>query len=295
LNKVIGVGGIPRGKITEIFGKESSGKSSLTYQIMGYAQKMFDEPVALLDVENAATPEYLTKMGVDVKNNFLLVTPDTGESAFDILLDLAASNRFSMIVVDSVAMMIPSTELEGEMADQQVGLQARMIGKGLRKLNNNLGKKRRTAIVFINQIRSKVGAMSFGPQTDTPGGHSLKFNSSLRIEVTNIGKEKRGDVHVGNNLRLKTVKNKLAPPFRTCQTQFLFNVGFSKELEILEECLDLGIVKKKKTTFFYGDTKLGVGKNQTIEYLKDNSDLCSELESFINQKPEEMELDNEEE
>ncbi|OGO07058.1 MAG: recombinase RecA, partial [Chloroflexi bacterium RBG_13_56_8b] len=253
LDLALGVGGIPRGRITEIFGPESSGKTTLAQHIIAEAQKL-GGTVAYIDAEHALDPSYAANCGVNV-DELLISQPDTGEQALEITEALVRSGAVDVIVIDSVAALVPQAEIEGQMGDAHVGLQARLMSQALRKLAAAIGKSG-TAVVFINQLREKVGII-FGNPEVTPGGRALKFYSSVRIDLRRIETIKQGDVAIGNTVRAKVVKNKIAPPFKTAQFDIMFDHGISQEGNLIDLGAELGIVKKSGAFFSYGDVRLG--------------------------------------
>ncbi len=277
LDLALGVGGIPRGRVTEIFGPEGSGKTTLAQHVVAEAQKR-GGTAAYIDVENALDAAYAKQCGVNVED-MLISQPDTGEEALDITEALVRSTAVDIIVIDSVAALAPRVEIEGEMGDAHVGLQARLMSQALRKLCSAIGKSG-TAVVFINQLREKVGVM-FGNPEVTPGGRALKFYSSVRIDLTRIETLKQGNVAVGSRVRAKVVKNKVAPPFRNAEFDIMFGVGISHQGEIIDLGTELGIVKKSGAFFSYGDTRLGQGKENARDFLKQNPELAGEIEKAI--------------
>ena len=277
-------GGWPKGRIIEVYGPESSGKTTLTLHATAEFQKS-GGTVAFVDAEHALDPEYARKLGVDV-DNLLLSQPDSGEQALEIVEALVRSGGVDLIVVDSVAALTPRAEIEGSMGDAQMGLQARLMSQALRKLTA-ITNKTGTTIIFINQIRMKIGVMFGNPETTT-GGNALKFYSSLRVEVrkgkkleSGTGDDKEAD---GNEMRVKVVKNKVAPPFRTAQVDIMFNEGISREGDLIETGTKLGIVEKAGAFYSYAGTKLGQGKLKAINFLKSNLDLAAEIEKVIREK-----------
>lgn len=277
LDLAIGIGGIPRGRITEIFGPESSGKSTLAQHIIAEAQKL-GGTVAYIDVEHALEPSYAAHCGVNVED-LLISQPDTGEEALEITDHLVRSGAVDIIVVDSVAALVPRAEIEGEMGDAFVGLQARLMSQALRKLTAAISKSH-TAVVFINQLREKVGIV-FGNPEVTPGGRALKFYSSLRIDLRRIESIKQGTEVIGNRVRAKVVKNKVAPPFRSAEFDIMFDRGISKEGDLVDLGAQLGIIKKTGAFFSYGDNKLGQGRENSKEFLKQHTDIAQEVEQKI--------------
>jgi recombination protein RecA len=277
LDLALGVGGIPRGRITEIFGPESSGKTTLAQHIIAEAQKL-GGTVAYIDAEHALDPSYAANCGVNV-DELLISQPDTGEQALEITEALVRSGAVDVIVIDSVAALVPQAEIEGQMGDAHVGLQARLMSQALRKLAAAIGKSG-TAVVFINQLREKVGII-FGNPEVTPGGRALKFYSSVRIDLRRIETIKQGDVAIGNTVRAKVVKNKIAPPFKTAQFDIMFDHGISQEGNLIDLGAELGIVKKSGAFFSYGDVRLGQGRENAKHYLKENPELAEKIEQQV--------------
>ncbi|MCE1245669.1 MAG: recombinase RecA [Firmicutes bacterium] len=277
LDIALGVGGIPRGRVTEIFGPESSGKTTLALQIIAETQKM-GGIAAFIDVEHALDPEYSRNIGVDIENLFVS-QPDTGEQALDIVESLVRSNALDIIVIDSVAALVPAAEIEGEMGDMQVGLQARLMSKALRKLTSVISKTK-TATIFINQIREKIGVM-FGPTETTPGGRSLKFYCSVRLDVRRQDAIKQGGDTIGNRVKVKVVKNKVAPPFKQADFDILFGRGISREGSIIEAGLEYAIVKRSGSYYSYGDVKLGQGVDNTRTFLETHPEITAEITAKV--------------
>jgi recombination protein RecA len=277
LDLALGVGGIPRGRITEIFGPESSGKTTLAQHIIAEAQKL-GGTVAYIDAEHALDPTYAANCGVNV-DDLLISQPDTGEQALEITEALVRSGAVDVIVIDSVAALVPQAEIEGEMGDAHVGLQARLMSQALRKLAAAIGKSG-TAVVFINQLREKVGVV-FGNPEVTPGGRALKFYSSVRIDLRRVESIKQGNDTIGSLVRAKVVKNKIAPPFRSAQFDIMFDHGISKEGNILDLGAELGLVKKNGAFFSYGDIRLGQGRENAKQYLEQNPECAQEIERQI--------------
>lgn len=273
LDIALGIGGVPRGRVTEIYGPEASGKTTLALQIIAEAQKM-EGIAAFIDVEHALDAEYAKRIGVDIENLFVS-QPDTGEQALEIVDSLVRSNAVDIVVIDSVAALVPTAEIEGEMQDQQVGLQARLMSKALRKLTGSISKTK-TATIFINQIREKIGVMFGNPET-TPGGRALKFYSSMRLEVRRQDNITRNGENVGNRVKVKVVKNKMAPPFKQCHFDILFGTGIFREGSILEAALEYDIVKKSGSWFSYGDAKLGQGQENSAAYLAAHPEITDDI------------------
>jgi recombination protein RecA len=277
LDMALGVGGIPKGRITEIFGPESSGKTTLAQHIIAEAQKL-GGTVAYIDAEHALDPSYAANCGVNV-DDLLISQPDTGEQALEITEALVRSGAVDVIVIDSVAALVPQAEIEGQMGDTHVGLQARLMSQALRKLAAAIGKAG-TAVVFINQLREKVGII-FGNPEVTPGGRALKFYSSVRIDLRRTETLKQGDAAIGSVVRAKVVKNKIAPPFKTAQFDIMFDHGISKEGNLIDMGVELGIVKKSGAFFSYGDVRLGQGRENAKQYLNENPKLAEEIEQQV--------------
>ena len=277
LDLALGIGGIPKGRITEIFGPESSGKTTLAQHIIAEAQRL-GGTVAYIDAEHALDPSYAANCGVNV-DDLLISQPDTGEQALEITEALVRSGAVDIIVVDSVAALVPQAEIEGQMGDAHVGLQARLMSQALRKLAAAIGKAG-TAVVFINQLREKVGII-FGNPEVTPGGRALKFYSSVRIDLRRIETIKQADAAIGSVVRAKVVKNKIAPPFKMAQFDIMFDHGISKEGNLIDMGVDLGIIKKSGAFFSYGDVRLGQGRENAKHYLSGNPELAEEIEQQV--------------
>ncbi|MFH0846893.1 MAG: recombinase RecA [Chloroflexota bacterium] len=277
LDLALGVGGIPKGRVSEIFGPEGSGKTTLALHIIAEAQKLGGR-AAYIDVEHALDPTYAGNLGVNV-DEMLISQPDTGEEALDITEALVRSNAVDVIVIDSVAALVPRVEIEGEMGDTHVALQARLMSQALRKLVAAIGKSG-TAVVFINQLREKVGIV-FGNPEVTPGGRALKFYSSIRIDLTRTESIKQGNTMIGSRIRAKVVKNKVAPPFRSGEFDIIFGHGISKEGNLIDLGLEIGMVKKAGAFFSYGDARLGQGREAARQYLAENPELAREIEKAI--------------
>ena len=280
LDLALGIGGVPRGRIVEIYGAESSGKTTLALNIIAQAQKE-GGIAAFIDAEHALDPVYAKALGVNI-DDLLISQPDTGEQAMEIVELLVRSSAIDVIVIDSVAALVPKSEIDGEMGDQQMGLQARLMSKALRKLTGSIGKSE-TVVVFINQIREKIGGFSFVPgvQTTTSGGRALKFFSTIRMEVKKVGQIKQSDDVVGNEVLVKVTKNKVAPPFKEARFNIMYGTGISKEGEILDLAIELQICKKSGAWFSYGDTKLGQGKINVENLLKENKELFEEIKAKV--------------
>ena len=279
LNAALGVGGFPRGRIIEIYGPESSGKTTLALHASAEAQKA-DGIAAFIDAEHAFDRVYAAKLGVDVEN-LLISQPDNGEQALEIADQLIRSSAIDIIVIDSVAALTPKAEIEGDMGDNKVGLQARLMSQALRKLTSTINKTNTTCI-FINQLREKIGIMFGNPETTT-GGNALKFYASVRLDIRKVTSIKDGDNVVGNVVRVKVVKNKVAPPFRKCEFEITFGEGISRIGEIVDLGTELDIIRKSGSWFSYGDTKIGQGRDAVKRLLADNPELCDELEAKINE------------
>ena len=277
LDAALGVGGVPRGRIIEVYGPESSGKTTLAIHIVANAQKNGGY-AAFVDAEHALDPKYAGQLGVDVKN-LLISQPDSGEQALEITETLVRSNALDVIVIDSVAALVPRAELEGEMGDSHMGLHARLMSQALRKLTGAVSKSN-TSVIFINQIREKIGVMFGSPETTT-GGRALKFYASVRMDIRRIGSLKDGQDNIGNRVRVKVVKNKMAPPFRETELDIMFGKGFSFEGDILDLALQANLVQKSGSWFSYGEDRLGQGKENARAYLKENVAVAMELEQKI--------------
>ncbi len=276
----LGVGGVPRGRVVEIFGPEASGKTTLTLSIIANAQKAGGQ-AAFIDAEHAFDAAYAKKIGVNL-DNLLMSQPDTGEQALEITETLVRSNAVDVIVIDSVAALTPRAEIEGEMGESHMGLQARLMSQALRKLSGAISKSK-TCVIFINQIREKIGIMFGNPET-TPGGRALKFYASVRIDLRRIASLKKGEEVVGNRVRASIVKNKVAPPFRKAEFDIMYDEGISKSGSILDTAESLGILQKSGAWLIYGEEKLGQGKENARVYLKENPKVMSKLEKEIRDK-----------
>ncbi len=277
LDAALGIGGLPRGRVIEIYGPESSGKTTLALHALAEAQKA-GGIAAFVDAEHAFDRFYAQKLGVDVEN-LLVSQPDNGEQALEITENLIRSGAIDIIVIDSVAALTPRSEIEGEMGDSKMGLQARLMSQALRKLTSTISKTA-TCCIFINQLREKIGIMFGNPETTT-GGNALKFYSSVRLDIRRMSQIKEGDEAIGNRVKVKVVKNKVAPPFRRAEFDIIFGEGISRIFEILDLATDLNIVKKSGSWFSYGDTKLGQGRDSVKKILIDNPELADELEGKI--------------
>ena len=279
LDIALGIGGLPRGRVVEIYGPESSGKTTLALHALAEAQKL-GGTCAFIDAEHALDPIYANKLGVNT-NELLLSQPDTGEQALEIADTLVRSAAFDVLVIDSVAALVPRSELEGEMGDHHVGLQARLMSQALRKLTSSVSKSN-TTIIFINQIRIKIGVMFGNPETTT-GGNALKFYSSVRLEIRRIGAIKDRDEVIGNQTRVKVVKNKLAPPFRMVEFDIIYGEGISKTGEILDLGVTAGMVEKSGSWFSYNSERIGQGRENAKAYLKEHPDVAARIEAMIRQ------------
>ncbi|NLE50688.1 MAG: recombinase RecA [Chloroflexi bacterium] len=279
IDLAIGVGGIPRGRVTEIYGPESSGKTTLCLHVIAEAQRM-GGVCAFVDMEHALDPVYSQRLGVDV-DNLYISQPDTGEQALEITDALVRSGAVDVVVLDSVAALVPRAELEGEMGDTHVGLQARLMSQALRKLSGAI-KQSNTAVLFTNQLREKIGIMFGNPETTT-GGRALRFYASLRLDIRRIQAIKRKDEVIGNRTRVKVTKNKVAPPFRQCEIDILYNEGFSKEGDVIDLGVETGIIEKRGAFYRYNDGLIGQGRENAKEYLRDNPELMYEIEALIRQ------------
>mgnify|MGYP002410680674 FL=1 len=284
LDIALGVGGIPRGRVTEIFGPESSGKTTVALHVIAEAQKR-GGTAAFVDAEHALDPQYAGKLGVDTEN-LLVSQPDTGEQALEIMEALVRSSAVDVVVVDSVAALVPRAEIEGEMGDSHVGLQARLMSQALRKLSGAINKSR-TAAIFINQLREKVGVMFGNPET-TPGGRALKFYASIRLDIRRIETLKQGNNMIGSRTRAKVVKNKVAPPFKQAEFDIMYGEGISREGSVLDIATEQDIISKSGAWYSYGDTRIGQGRENARQYLKDNPELTRTIEDRIR---EELHLD----
>ncbi|MDD5270605.1 MAG: recombinase RecA [Candidatus Omnitrophica bacterium] len=277
LDIAIGVGGIPRGRVIEIYGPESSGKTTLSLSIVAEAQKR-GGVAAFIDAEHAFDSTYAKKLGVNL-DDLLISQPDSGEQALEICETLVKSSAVDVVVVDSVAALVPRAEIEGEMGDSHVGLQARLMSQALRKLTSSISKSK-TSVIFINQIREKIGVMFGNPET-TPGGRALKFYASVRLDIRRIDNIKMNDVSVGSHVRVKVVKNKVAAPFRQAEFDIIYNEGISRTGDIIDLAVNLGIIEKSGSWITYGEQKIGQGRENAKAFLKENPKLLHELEKKI--------------
>lgn len=277
LDVALGIGGLPKGRVIEIYGPESSGKTTLTLHAIAEAQKA-GGVAAFVDAEHALDPSYAEKLGVDV-DNLLVSQPDTGEQALEITDMLVRSGGVDIVVVDSVAALTPKAEIEGDMGDSHMGLQARLMSQALRKLTANI-KRTNTLVIFINQIRMKIGVMFGSPETTT-GGNALKFYASVRLDIRRIGAIKKGDEILGNETRVKVVKNKVAPPFKEVIFDILYGEGISREGEIIDLGVQEKLIEKAGSWYSYGDTRIGQGKDNVRQYLKDNPEVSAELQQKL--------------
>ncbi len=280
LDIALGIGGLPRGRVVEIYGPESSGKTTLTLHAVAEMQKL-GGTAAFIDAEHALDPIYAEKVGVNI-DNLLVSQPDTGEQALEIADMLVRSSAVDIIVIDSVAALTPKAELEGDMGDSHVGLQARLMSQALRKLTANI-KRSNTLVIFINQIRMKIGVMFGSPETTT-GGNALKFYSSVRLDIRRIGAIKKGDEILGNDTRVKVVKNKVAPPFKQVTFDILYGEGISREGEIIDLGVQEGIVQKSGAWYSYGSERIGQGKDNVRQFLKENPEMAREIEQQIRER-----------
>ncbi|MEJ6613038.1 MAG: recombinase RecA [Rhodospirillales bacterium] len=277
LDVCLGIGGLPKGRIVEIYGPESSGKTTLTLQVIAEAQKV-GGTCAFIDAEHALDPIYAEKLGVKVDDLFVS-QPDTGEQALEVTDMLVRSGTVDVLVIDSVAALTPRAEIEGDMGDHHVGLQARLMSQALRKLTGNI-KNANCLVIFINQIRMKIGVMFGNPETTT-GGNALKFYSSVRLDIRRIGAVKEGDEIIGNETRVKVVKNKIAPPFKQCEFQILYGQGINQLGEVIDLGVQCGLVEKAGSWYAYNGDKIGQGKSNACEYLRENPNVASEIEQKI--------------
>ena len=277
LDMALGVGGLPRGRVIEIYGPESSGKTTLALQVVAECQKL-GGAAAFIDAEHALDPSYAGKLGVDI-DELLVSQPDTGEQALEITDMLVRSSAVDVVVIDSVAALTPKAEIEGDMGDSHMGLQARLMSQALRKLTGNI-KRSNTMVIFINQIRMKIGVMFGNPETTT-GGNALKFYASVRLDIRRIGAIKRGDEVIGNETRVKGVKNKVAPPFKQCEFEILYGEGTSREGELIDLGVKLGMIDKAGAWYSYKDDRIGQGKDNSRTFLKEHPEIAAEIDARI--------------
>ncbi|AER56009.1 recombinase RecA [Pseudoxanthomonas spadix] len=282
LDIALGIGGLPKGRVVEVYGPESSGKTTLTLQAIAQCQKL-GGTAAFIDAEHALDPIYAGKLGVNV-DDLLLSQPDTGEQALEIADMLVRSNSVDIVVIDSVAALTPKAEIEGEMGDQLPGLQARLMSQALRKLTGNI-KRSNTLVIFINQLRMKIGVMMPGQSPEvTTGGNALKFYASVRLDIRRIGAIKKGDEIIGNQTRIKVVKNKMAPPFKQVVTEILYGEGISREGELIDMGVEAKLVDKAGAWYSYGDERIGQGKDNARTYLRENPAVAARLEAELREK-----------
>lgn len=277
LDAALGVGGYPKGRIIEIYGPESSGKTTFALHAIAQAQKAGNY-AAFIDAEHALDPRYARNLGVDIEN-LVLSQPDTGEQALEIVEHLVRSNAVGIVVIDSVAALVPKVEIDGDMGDSHIGLQARLMSQAMRKLSGIISKTK-TVVIFINQIREKVGVMFGSPET-TSGGRALKFYATIRLDIRRIEQIKQGDVAIGSMTRIKVVKNKVAPPFRSCDVELIFGEGISREGELIDLGVNFEIVKKSGSWFSYEEDRIGQGRENVKRYLRENPNLASAIETKI--------------
>ncbi|GAP07243.1 protein RecA [Anaerolinea thermolimosa] len=280
LDIALGIGGVPRGRITEIYGPESSGKTTICQHIVAEAQRL-GGMAAYIDMEHALDPAYAARCGVNV-DDLLISQPDTGEQALEIAETLVRSGAIDVVVIDSVAALVPRAEIEGDMGDASMGMQARLMSQALRKLSGAINQTK-TAVIFTNQLRQKIGVMFGNPET-TPGGMALKFYASVRLDTRRIQSIKVGPEIIGNRVRVRVVKNKVAAPFRTAEFDIMYNEGISKEGDIIDLATGLEIVTKRGAFFSYGDIRLGQGRENAKEFLRQNRDICNEIELAVRQR-----------
>ena len=277
LDLALGIGGLPRGRVVEIYGPESSGKTTLALEVIAQCQKL-GGTAAFIDAEHALDPIYAEKLGVDIEE-LLISQPDTGEQALEVTDIMVHSGGIEVLVIDSVAALVPKAEIEGEMGDSHIGLQARLMSQALRKLTGNV-KKSNTLVIFINQIRYKIGVMFGSPET-TSGGNALKFYASVRLDIRRIGTVKEGDEVVGNETRVKVVKNKVAPPFKQAEFQIIYNKGINRLGELIDKGSDLGIIEKSGAWYSLEGEKIGQGKANAVEFLEENPNIAKKIEKQI--------------
>jgi recombination protein RecA len=277
LDVALGIGGLPRGRVIEVYGPESSGKTTLALQVIAECQKS-GGAAAFVDAEHALDPTYADKLGVDI-DDLLVSQPDTGEQALEITDMLVRSGAVEVVVVDSVAALTPKAEIEGDMGDSHMGLQARLMSQALRKLTGNI-KRSNTMVIFINQIRMKIGVMFGNPETTT-GGNALKFYASVRLDIRRIGAIKRGDEVIGNETRVKVVKNKVAPPFKQCEFEILYGEGSSREGELIDLGVKNGMIEKAGAWYSYNDERIGQGKDNVRQFLKEHTEMANEIDQRL--------------
>ncbi|MFP4457449.1 MAG: recombinase RecA [Clostridia bacterium] len=277
LDIIVGIGGMPRGRIVEVYGPESSGKTTLALHMLAGAQKI-EGTAAFIDAEHALDPKYASNLGVDIEN-LLVAQPDSGEQALEIAETLVRSNAVDMIIIDSVAALVPRAELEGSMGDSHIGLQARLMSQAMRKLAGIINKSK-AVVVFINQIREKVGVMFGNPET-TSGGRALKFYSSIRLEIRRVSSIKKGSENFGNRTRIRVVKNKVAPPFKSAEVDIMFGTGISLTGSILDNAVELDLIKKSGSWYSYEDDTIGQGRENAKEFLDENPEVARDLENKI--------------
>jgi len=280
LDAALGVGGVPRGRVLEVFGPESSGKTTLSLHIIAEAQKS-GGTAAFIDAEHAMDPTYAEKLGVNI-DDLLVSQPDTGEQALDIAETLIRSGAIDIVVIDSVAALVPKAEIDGDMGDSFIGLQARLMSQAMRKLTATVSKTK-SILLFVNQIREKIGVMFGNPET-TPGGRALKFYSSVRLDIRRIGAVKEGTNIIGNRTRVKVVKNKVAPPFKQAEFDLIYNEGISREGEIIDMALDMGVLEKAGTWYSFGKERLGQGRENVRIFMKENPDIRDQVEEKVREE-----------
>ncbi len=280
LDAALGIGGVPRGRVLEVFGPESSGKTTLSLHIIAEAQKS-GGAAAFIDAEHAMDPIYAEKLGVNI-DELLVSQPDTGEQALDIAETLVRSGAIDIVVIDSVAALVPKAEIDGDMGDSFIGLQARLMSQAMRKLTATVSKTK-SILLFVNQIREKIGVMFGNPET-TPGGRALKFYSSVRLDIRRIGAIKEGTNIIGNRTRVKVVKNKVAPPFKQAEFDLIYNEGISREGEIIDLALDMGVLEKAGTWYSYGNERLGQGRENVRIFMKENPDIRDQVEEKVREE-----------
>ncbi len=287
IDLALGVGGVPRGRVIEIYGPESSGKTTLAQHIVAEVQKK-GGVAAFVDAEHALDPDYARRIGIKVED-LIISQPDSGEQALEIVETLVRSNAIDVIVIDSVAALVPKAEIEGEMGDQHMGLQARLMSQALRKLTPIVSKSG-TVVIFINQIRMKIGVMFGNPET-TPGGNALKFYASVRVEIRRSAQIKQGEKIIGNRVKVKVVKNKVAPPFRTAEFDIMYNEGISLTGDVLDLGVALGVIEKRGNSYGFGEEKIGVGREAAKTYLKEHSELFAKISDAVRVQAKQIEED----